>query len=1460
MRWVGLVLVLCTAVRADEGDDKLAEAYKAFAMDRGSRGRDALRKFLKEHESHRRRAEATLALALAYDVSDRTIGRRLKWLDKVIEEWPESQEAGRAKTFRREVLRLQAERAPRGATLPRDARPGDLVRAKRKGGGSSEFRIYWLDSGKLLPRLLELPFKELAAARLESDAFKPFRTLVGAFDADFNWGSAYIRGNFARAGPYVFEESTSYGTKASHVVNFQRANLYMKTLGGEMVGYALRPTTLHIRTVKGTRKHVVDGMFRLPVNEDAWVFARTGLALDAFRVHPNQRPDQSRVHIATDRPIYRPGQTVSYRAVLRDLKGGKLVLPPQAKVRVEIRDPSGRILRSNQASWSRRGTLTGSFQLAPEPPLGDYSVLVHVPRPDDEDEWLWWREDDAPPVWFRRFSVHAYRKPEVSVRTELLPGAKKGTLRGRFVATYFHGGPVADAEVHWSAESDFYAPLPDEHALIPGPHEAWRHAFDEADDDDDWWGGDGAGDGRGKTNADGVLEFEFADIEAATRFHIFAELVDASEKATEVRATLERPVAAVKLAVATDRAWYEPGQSVSAEVRVFDNEERPVANRKFTLTAFLDDWEDEFDGWESFFEKELVSDADGRATCRVPLKRGGQLRLRARAYDDAGRLVVHRAHYYVRHETEDDGVDVETDRIVYTPGQEAHVLLLAPRGTMGILTVESDRFHDARLVHFKDKTSETLKIPIRPEWAPSVVVKLVGLTGDECDSGGREIFVFPEGRAFDVAIAADKASYRPREKARITIRTPGAAELEVGIVDASVLDLMGDDTPDLRPFFYPRRSPFASAYGSYDKISDDWSTSRKFATGEDSEVPLFGGQAEEAEASEAEPVSPFEAAGGAVRRFFPDTLFWSGTVVTGEDGTATLDLTMPDSLTRWRVVARAVSGADRFGVGKSALLTRQNVVARLAAPRFLVEGDECDVGVIVHNHLDAAMVFTVGLDGYGAPRTVKVAAGGEARENWRVKPQREGVLKLKGFAVSGAESDAMELEIPVRTRQVETRLHRSGVDALEWDLDPPAPARLEVFAAGSVDAAIRQALPYLARYPYGCVEQTMSRFLPAVVATKALARGNDRLKEELPQLVDAGLQRLYAFQHEDGGWGWWKDDETDPFMTAYVVFGLATAKQAGYAVDPGTLQDGLDALRGFKPFPLAVYARTLLGNDVDEADEPRHARGAAFLALAGRDVKLPATPSKEGGPAAVRNAGLVLRALAVRKPGDPRINLFTDWLLRRRKGPAWHSTLDSAYAVFGLSAVPAAAPPGQPVRADLDGRPLALSDGRAAAGVAAKGKLTVRGEGRHITAVLRYRGASEPITSTHFALERTFERLEGEKWVALKDGARVKAGERLRVTAKLEAKARAEYLMVTIPLPAGFEARQPDEDDAWWGDVSVRDDRIEIAVADLVGKASVSLPVWVVARGTFHVRAAEAFAMYEPDRTVRGKTLSLRIG
>jgi uncharacterized protein YfaS (alpha-2-macroglobulin family) len=176
----------------------------------------------------------------------------------------------------------------------------------------------------------------------------------------------------------------------------------------------------------------------------------------------------------------------------------------------------------------------------------------------------------------------------------------------------------------------------------------------------------------------------------------------------------------------------------------------------------------------------------------------------------------------------------------------------------------------------------------------------------------------------------------------------------------------------------------------------------------------------------------------------------------------------------------------------------------------------------------------------------------------------------------------MEKTFTIFEHGIEKFISRSGKmrgDSVSVKLDIPKERRagsttLTVQIAPSMATTMLDALPYLIDYPYGCTEQTMSRFLPAVITAKTLRdlglkpetamrrifggieeasaaathpHGSRDLKE-LDAITKQSLDRLYDFQHADGGWGWWKEGESDHFMTAYVVWGMSLARQAGIDV------------------------------------------------------------------------------------------------------------------------------------------------------------------------------------------------------------------------------------------------------------------------------------------------------------------------
>jgi uncharacterized protein YfaS (alpha-2-macroglobulin family) len=343
--------------------------------------------------------------------------------------------------------------------------------------------------------------------------------------------------------------------------------------------------------------------------------------------------------------------------------------------------------------------------------------------------------------------------------------------------------------------------------------------------------------------------------------------------------------------------------------------------------------------------------------------------------------------------------------------------------------------------------------------------------------------------------------------------------------------------------------------------------------------------------------APGEEPAVQVRSDFRSTILWMPDVTTDANGAALLKVKYPDSLTTWFATARVATAANQFGMGTTSTRTKQPLIVRLQAPRFFVVGDQVTISGVINNNTDQPMQVAPSLvadrltitgmviDGKvvkGEQRAIEVKAGSEARVDWLVAVTEAGEAKLRVEARGDKYADAMGKTVRVYEHGVEKFVSRSGKmrgDSVAIKLDIPKARRpettgLSVQIAPSMATTMLDALPYLIDYPYGCTEQTMSRFLPAAITAKTLRdlgmkpevamervfggiepetalathpKGQRDLKE-LDRITRESLDRLYNFQHADGGWGWWKDGDSDHYMTAYVLWGLTLARQAGIDV------------------------------------------------------------------------------------------------------------------------------------------------------------------------------------------------------------------------------------------------------------------------------------------------------------------------
>lgn len=391
-----------------------------------------------------------------------------------------------------------------------------------------------------------------------------------------------------------------------------------------------------------------------------------------------------------------------------------------------------------------------------------------------------------------------------------------------------------------------------------------------------------------------------------------------------------------------------------------------------------------------------------------------------------------------------------------------------------------------------------------------------------------------------------------------------------------------------------------------------------------------------------------------IRQQFADSAYWSASVETDISGIAEIEFPMPENLTKWKFGVWSMGQGVRVGDGSASAVTRKNLLVRLQTPRFLVERDEVVISANVHNYLPQAKQVKVRLEldgdylaaaeGEQLETVVEIPAGGETRVDWRLSALHEGTAVLRALALTNEESDAMQLEVPVKVHGIEKLIPHSGViasDATKQAFEITVPeqrrvgdTRLEVQFSPTLAGAMVDALPYLIEYPYGCTEQTLNRFLPAVLTQQTLRRmgvdleqirekqtnlnpqelgdSNERAEqwkrfksnpvfseEELDKVVKAGVNRLTEMQLSDGGWGWFSgySEHSSAHTTAVVVRGLSIAKQNEVAIVPGVLEKGAQWLDKYQSEQLQkLNNRNADGSRKDE-DKPYKAQADNLDAL-----------------------------------------------------------------------------------------------------------------------------------------------------------------------------------------------------------------------------------------------------------------------
>lgn len=304
--------------------------------------------------------------------------------------------------------------------------------------------------------------------------------------------------------------------------------------------------------------------------------------------------------------------------------------------------------------------------------------------------------------------------------------------------------------------------------------------------------------------------------------------------------------------------------------------------------------------------------------------------------------------------------------------------------------------------------------------------------------------------------------------------------------------------------------------------------------------------------------------GGESRTLFKDTAYWNPSVHTDANGHAAVTFTLPDNLTTWVINGVAVTNLTQVGEKKTELVVTKPVIVRPALPNFLRVGDTAELASIVHNFSKSEGSFTASFDfsateSASATQLFNLAIGEIKSLLWKVTPTIPDLAATVHMTLTkqgSKENDSVKVPLPVKEFGYSEKHVNIGRNTVMFPLTlssdaSPSASKATLSLASSFLGTLPAAMEYLVNYPYGCIEQTTSRFVPAILAKEHIDLFGSFLNRNnnLDEIINRGIERLTNLAQSGGGWTWWQWGEVNPFITAYATEYLVRAQSLGYDVD-----------------------------------------------------------------------------------------------------------------------------------------------------------------------------------------------------------------------------------------------------------------------------------------------------------------------
>ncbi|HUS60196.1 MAG TPA: MG2 domain-containing protein [Nevskiaceae bacterium] len=987
---------------------------------------------------------------------------------------------------------------------------------------------------------------------------------------------------------------------------------------------------------------------------------------------------EAKFFIFTDRPVYRPGDKIYFKSIIRDDDDARYTIST-GMAQVKIYQSQDEPVFEKNYPITAQGTIYGEFDFPADVKTGSYSLSVDL-APGSENYSL------RSSTYFR---VEHFRKPEYSIdiiapQTEFIAGDKSSfKISGR----YFFGQPLNNQTVKYKIYSSSFYEYTYWSENRPQVTSDYRYG---------WQGGKMIIQDSARFNEKGEaeinLETKLPEGEHRSQvFSIEAEFDDGTGNPVFARKNIL--VYSGEYGIYRKDTLYSVrvGDEAKLDLTLVPYRDANVNQIPLKAKVLRTNWEryqDPNKKYPSFRKEEenlpdlqTTTDNYGNAILSFRPPKIASYKITVEGKDARGNLILKDFYFWVVSPDQplytgetDNELTIQPDKEKYLHTDVARLNISSNIADRDIfLSFDRARVNRFQVVHLNG-TSSTVEVPLKETDMPNIFVKVASFSNDALDTGRKNIIVSTDPKKLLVTVTPDKKTYGPSETVTVNVQTtdvggnPISANTAVWAVDKALFELVGkmsqkifdafwweryDQTTEThslqgiivqtaekgggcfaaettvlmgdgktRPIkdiqvgdiILTRKSPkntklvkakvtktHSQQVGGYFIINQNlkvtpnhrlwingnWQEVFNIQLGDaltdfngrevvvfslewqEGKLTVYNLQVDQYQTYFAGGIWAHNQKGDAVRSIFKDTAYWNPSVQTDAAGQAQVRFKLPDNLTTWVIASIGSTFDTKVGQMTSEIVVTKDVVIRPILPNILRTEDEIVLSALVQNFTDHDHTFDIGLKFDSGKvdlvdySNLVVKSKGFEQVDWKVRPDKENEEAKLIFSAKAADgsklSDIIEVAVPVYKFGFWEKRGENGDGPTEFavkfasDSDEEK-SKLTLSLAPTLLSSLPTAMKYLVGYPYGCVEQTTSRFVPAVIAKINPDLFKDSIADkDVDDIIQKSISRLANFQRSDGGWTWWFSGDSDAFLTAYVVEYLVKAADAGIKVDENIL-------------------------------------------------------------------------------------------------------------------------------------------------------------------------------------------------------------------------------------------------------------------------------------------------------------------